>query len=110
MKDAEIIRQLNKHIESFYKELTTLYKKSNGYYDDFDKLDKNVQMALFDMIFNLGAKKIVIKFPEFDKAIKSGDWKKAARECNRPQLNPERNNYVKAKLNAVTNKPKVSTP
>lgn len=109
IKDIEITRQLNQHMDSFYKELSTIYKKSNGYYDDFDKLDKNIQVALFDMIFNLGAVKIVTKFTEFDKAIKVGDWMKAAKESYRPQLSAERNNYVRAKLSAA-NSIKVITP
>ena len=101
IKDVDITRQLNNHIDSFYKELTVIYKKTNGYSNDFDKLDKNVQIALFDMIFNLGAVKIVSKFTEFDKAMKAGDWKKAAKESYRPQLSGERNNYVRAKLTAA---------
>jgi GH24 family phage-related lysozyme (muramidase) len=95
IKDSDITTQLNKHIASFYQELTNIYKKSSGYPDDFDKLPKNVQIALFDMIFNLGAHKIVNVFTSFDKAVKAGDWKKASQECNRPQLDPARNNYVK---------------
>jgi len=101
MKDADINLQRDKHIDSFYKELTNIYKKSNGYTDDFDKLHKNVQLALFDMIFNLGATKIVSKFPGFNKALKAGDWKKAATESNRPDVNAARNTYVKQLLNTV---------
>lgn len=61
------------------------------------------------MIFNLGAVKIVTKFTEFDKAIKTEDWIKAAKESYRPQPSAERNNYVRAKLSAVNNI-KVMTP
>lgn len=110
MKDADCTALLNKHVASFYKELTNLYKKSNGYPDDFDKLDKNIQMALFDMIFNLGANRVVAKFPLFDKALKAGDWKKAATESNRPQLDPLRNTYVRNKLLAAVKKPIGVTP
>ena len=39
MKDADSTALLNKHVDSFYKELTTIYKKSNGYPYDFDKLE-----------------------------------------------------------------------
>ena len=103
MKDADITALLNKHVDSFYKKL-------KGYPDDFDKLDRNVQAALFDMIFNLGVNQIINKFKKFDAAIKSGDWKKAAAESNRPQLDPKRNTYVKTKLNTAANKVKVTTP
>ena len=93
---AETINQLlDRHIDSFYKELTGIYKKSKGYPDDFDNLHSNVQLALFDMIFNLGASKIMNNFPSLDLAIKKGDWKKAAPETNRPDVSTTRNQYVK---------------
>jgi GH24 family phage-related lysozyme (muramidase) len=95
MKEADIKNLLEKHIASFYKELTTIYQKTKGYPDDFDTLPKNVQIGLFDMIFNLGASKIVNVFQGFDTAVKAGDWAKAAQECNRPQLSSARNTYVK---------------
>ncbi|KJY95382.1 hypothetical protein [Pseudoalteromonas ruthenica] len=102
MKELDIDNQLNKHFDSFYRDLVRIYKKSNGYIDDFDNFDKAVQVALFDMIFNLGAHKIVNIFKEFDSAIKAGDWTKAAQESYRYQLSPERNKYVKAKLLSAT--------
>lgn len=101
MKDSNINIQRDKHINSFYTELTNIYKMSNGYPDDFDKLHKNVQLALLDMIFNLGATKIVTSFPSFNKALKAADWKKAATESNRPDVNAARNQYVKQLLNSV---------
>lgn len=110
MKDSDSTALLNRHIDTFYKELTTIYKKAKGYPDDFDNMDKNIQAALFDMIFNLGAKKITTKFPTFNKALKSGDWIKAATESNRPQISPQRNIYVKNKFLAAANKPKVVSP
>lgn len=105
MKDTDINLLLDKHINSFYKELSNIYKKANGYPDDFDKLHKNVQLALFDMIFNLGATKIISSFPNFNKALKASDWKKAATESNRPDVSPARNQYVKQQFNTVPTKP-----
>lgn len=104
MKDTDSTALLNKHVDSFYKELTTIYTKAKGYPDDFDKLDKNVQAALFDMIFNLGAHKITTNFPRFDKALKAADWKMAATESNRPQLSSLRNAYVRNKFMMAANK------
>jgi GH24 family phage-related lysozyme (muramidase) len=101
MKDTDIDLLLYKHIDSFYRELTNIYKKANGYPDDFDKLHKNVQLALFDMIFNLGASKIVNSFPKFNTALKAGDWKKATAEANRPDVSPSRNQYVQQLLQTV---------
>lgn len=104
MKDKDIKALLNKHVDSFYRELTTIYSKAKGYQDDFDNFDKYVQAAIFDMIFNLGAHKITANFPNFDKALKAGDWRKAAYESNRHQLNVLRNSYVKNKFLAAASK------
>ncbi len=98
-EDIDVLR--NKDIDSFYKELTNIYKKSKGYHDNFDNLPKNVQLALFDMIYNLGANRIVNKFFNFDKAIKAGDWAKAANESNRSKIGTERNKYVKQLLLSI---------
>ncbi|OQY11433.1 MAG: hypothetical protein B6I30_06810 [Desulfobacteraceae bacterium 4572_187] len=106
MKDTDINTLRDKHIDSFYKELTNIYKKSKGYPNDFDKLPKEVQMALFDMIFNLGANKIINTFKTFDKAIKKGDWNTAAKESNRPQVATARNQYVKKLLESAAAKEK----
>ncbi|EPF7652954.1 hypothetical protein ACXLRA_003135 [Vibrio vulnificus] len=101
MKEIDINSQRDNHISSFYSELSSIYKKSNGYTDDFDNFHKNIQLALFDMIFNLGATKLVNVFKKFNSALKDGDWQKAAAESNRPDVNSARNQYVKQLLNSV---------
>lgn len=101
MKEIDINSQRDNHINSFYSELCSVYKKSNGYTADFDNLHKNIQLALFDMIFNLGATKLVNIFKKFNSALKDGDWQKAATESNRPDVNSARNQYVKQLLNSV---------
>jgi len=98
MQAVHINQLLDRHIDSFHKELNNIYKKSNGYPADFDSFHSNVQLALFDMIFNLGASKIAKDFPSFDAAIKKGDWKRAAPETNRPDVSTARNQYVKQLL------------
>jgi GH24 family phage-related lysozyme (muramidase) len=110
MKDSDINKLRDKHIASFYKELTNIYTKANGYPEEFDSFHKNVQLALFDMIFNLGATKIVNVFTDFDKAIKAGDWKKAASESNRTDVNAARNQYVKQLLQSVLTKSGATVP
>jgi len=105
MKTTDINHLLNKHISSFYKELSTIYRKTNGYTEDFDNMHENIQLALFDMIFNLGASKIVNVFKKFDAAIKAGDWKKAASESNRVDVNIARNQYVKELLATAPENP-----
>lgn len=95
MKDADIDALRDKQLDSFYTELTHIYRKAKGYPSDFDGLPKPVQKALFDMIFNLGATRIVHVFTSFDRAVKAGDWKTAAEQSNRPQVSSARNQYVK---------------
>ena len=85
MKDWDINQLRDQHISDFHRELGNIYKKTRGYQADFDQLPPKVQLALFDMIFNLGASKLVSVFVNFDKAIKAGDWKTAAAQSNRPQ-------------------------
>lgn len=96
MRDADMDAQRDRHVDSFYRELVGIYRRSRGYVDDFDKLPRPVQIALFDMIFNLGAYRIVHVFRRFDAAIRAGDWVTAAAESNRPQVNAERNRFVRA--------------
>lgn len=95
MEDADIDALLAQRIDSFYQELTGIYKKSKGYPDDFDKLPGKVQMALFDMIFNLGAGKIVNVMVTFNANVKAGEWAKAADSSKRAQISAERNQYVR---------------
>jgi GH24 family phage-related lysozyme (muramidase) len=110
MKDSDVNKLRDKHIASFYKELINIYTKANGYPDELDNFHKNVQLALFDMIFNLGATKIVNVFTKFDKAIKAGDWKKTASESNRTDVNAARNQYVKQLLQSVPTKSGATVP
>jgi hypothetical protein len=99
--DPDVDTLRDKSINSFYTELTNIYKKSKGYPSDFDGLPSQVQMALFDMIFNVGANKIVHSFIEFDKNMKAGDWNKAAANSYRPQVSAVRNRYVQQLLSAA---------
>ncbi len=101
MKPSDIEAQRDVHLKSFYTELTNIYRKGNGYASNFDDLPEDAQVALFDMIFNLGATKLDKTFPSFNKAIKGDDWKKAAKESNRPDVSKSRNDFVKELFLAV---------
>lgn len=104
MKKTDIDKQRDKHIDTFYKELTNVYKKTNGYASDFDGMPENVQKALFDMIFNLGQTKLKNTFTKFNDAVKKEKWADAAKESNRPDVNSARNTYVKGLFNGVKSK------
>lgn len=65
-------------------------------YPEFDVLPSSVRLALFDMIFNLGATKLRVRYPRMNRAIGEADWNKAAAESNRlPPISPARNAYVR---------------
>lgn len=102
MRDVDIDGLLNEHIDGFYDGLTRAYCKAKGYPKDFDALPQNVQLALFDMVFNLGATGLS-KFTQFNKSVKDADWKKAAAQCERLGVSGDRNEYVKKLLLATSN-------
>lgn len=102
MKKSDIAFLLNQHIDSFYGELKNTYKKDNGYPENFDDFDDNAQLALFDMIFNLGLPTLTNGFPTFNSHLKSGDFEKAADECHRRDVSEKRNKYVKDLLLSVS--------
>lgn len=95
MKDSDIDFLKNNHIDTFYQELKTTYKKENGFLANFDDFEPNLQLALFDMVFNLGTPTLKNNFPKFNTALKSDDYTTAANESHRKGISEERNNYVK---------------
>jgi hypothetical protein len=94
MKAADIDALTKEHIQSFEDELKRLYSAS-AYPPGFDSFPSEVRLALFDMIFNLGATKLNKSYLSFNLAIAKADWEKAAKECFRNGIQLTRNNYVK---------------
>lgn len=88
LPDTEIDRLTSNHLANFERSLGQEYA---GFY----KFPIEAQLALFDMIFNLGASGLRTKFPKFNKAIRQRNWKEAASESNRPQLGVERNRDIR---------------
>lgn len=95
MLDEDIDKLLLNHIKSFHSELSRFYNRKNGFYRDFDEFPDEVQMTLFDMIFNLGMTNLRSAWPKFNGAIKIEDWKTAAEESSRRQVSLARNDYVR---------------
>lgn len=95
MRNSDIDFVKNKHIDTFHHELTTVYKKESGYFDSFNNYTPNLQLALFDMIFNLGLPTLKNDFQNFNASVKSSDFSTAAKESHRKQISKERNDYVK---------------
>lgn len=97
MRDQDINALLDEHIDGFHTSLTKTYTRARGYPKDFDALPKNVQLALFDLIFNVGATGLT-RFTQLNSSIKSADWKKAAEQCRRSRVGNARNEYVRKLL------------
>lgn len=98
MRDSEIDSLLAHHIDVFYKELIRTYSTARGYSKSVDQYPKRAQLALFDMMFNLGATGLTRTFVQFDKCIRAGDWKNAAEASARTQVSSARNAYVRQLL------------
>lgn len=89
LPNAEIDRVTEKHIDSFHRELRVLYPR-------FDRFPSPARLALFDMIFNMGATRLRSKYPKMNRAISEDDWAEAAIESNRVfPIAPVRNAYVR---------------
>ena len=92
---ASVIDELTEnHILTFEGELNNIYGQ-----ESFDSFPEPVRLALFDMIFNLGATKLSRGFPTFDRHINNRQWADAARESHRRGISEARNEYVFDLLN-----------
>ena len=87
----------------FHKDaLAAITKAQDIFGSDFDSYPRGCRAGIIDIIFNTGG---LDNFPKLKQAIKgagpyagkleSERWDAAAKESNRPQVNPERNNTVK---------------
>lgn len=92
LPNADIDRLTEQHIDSFHRELRVIYPA-------FDRFPSPVRLALFDMIFNLGATQLRTEYPKMNRAIRARNWTEAAVESNRlPPISPARNSYIRGLL------------
>lgn len=71
-------------------------------FSQLDTFPWDAQDALLDMIFNLGPTRFNANaWPNLFRAVNAKDWKRAADECNRPDVQPERNQAIKALFQAA---------
>jgi GH24 family phage-related lysozyme (muramidase) len=101
MKDADVDVLTEDHIVEFHGYLRRAFTRQNGYLTEFDDMPENARLALFDMMFNMGPTRFPRPWHQFVAALKRGDWQKAATQSNRPQVNAERNAYVRDLLSSV---------
>lgn len=62
-------------------------------YPDFGNLPLSAQIALWDMIYNLGPSRLA-GFHMLLQAISDGNWEKAALQSHRLRISDERNRFV----------------
>jgi GH24 family phage-related lysozyme (muramidase) len=101
MRDADIDVLTEDHTVEFHGYLRRAFTRQHGYLTEFDDMPENVRLALFDMMFNMGPTRFPKPWHKFTAALKQGDWKEAAARSNRPQVNAERNAYVRDLLESV---------
>lgn len=85
LQDA-IDRLVTDHMRNDFKELLRQYP-------DFGNLPLSAQVALWDLIYNLGAGGLAA-FRLLRQAIRNGDWEEAARQSHREGPSEERNQFV----------------
>jgi GH24 family phage-related lysozyme (muramidase) len=87
MPDVDINALFKSRINQFEKSLRKLYTRYDAFPDD-------AQLALLDMIFNLGAGGLG-RFKKLNKAVNDEDWATAAESCNRMSCTDARNSGTK---------------
>lgn len=105
MKDVDIEAITDNHITNFEKELKRVYS-------GFFTFPKEVKLALFDMIFNLGQTKLQRQYKKMNAAVAKKDWLTAAKESKR-RVNVKRDKYVKdlfIKADKIAKANKKTTP
>jgi GH24 family phage-related lysozyme (muramidase) len=93
MLDVDINQLFKRRVGGFETDLRDLYA-------EYDLFPEDVQLALLDMVFNLG-KGGLKKFVNFGKAIEAKDWAKAAENSNRVTSTADRNGATKLLLEAA---------
>ncbi len=89
LPDAAIDAELSNRVDPFLKTLASRYPGFAGFPDE-------AQLALLDMIYNLGAGGMdKSRWPALDKAIAARDWKAAAAACHRQGVGSGRNDATK---------------
>lgn len=87
LPDEEIEPLLYDHMRADFDALLGLFPYFGNY-------PQSVQVALWDMSYNLGVGGLSHKFPKFCQAIRDEYWEEAAAESHRERIAEERNEFV----------------
>jgi len=100
------------HAADFYKPYTRLYLAQDtiddlvqdyvrdnfesvlALFPGFGNFPKSAQIALWDMVYNLGVDGLRTKFPNLCQAVQDGNWAVAASESHRTTISERRNQNV----------------
>lgn len=85
--DDEIMRLFEFRLQD---KLSTLRKQFRFY----DNLHKNAQEVMLDMAYNLGVSGLHMKFPRFCIALENKNYRQAAIESHRNNIQEERNKWA----------------
>ncbi|MEZ5887850.1 MAG: phage minor head protein [Paracoccaceae bacterium] len=87
LPSVEISRLVREHVRNDFDELLTMFPA-------FGNFPLSAQVALWDMIYNLGPEGLRRGFPRMRQAIEDGDWEEAARQSHRLDIGEGRNDFV----------------
>ena len=88
MSDTEVRRVLDDKLRAFAESLRTRFAA-------FDTFPATAQLALLDMIFNLGPNGLFKGFPKLCRAADRLNWAGCAAECKRIGISDDRNKDCK---------------
>ncbi|MDQ2776601.1 MAG: hypothetical protein M3Y57_17035 [Acidobacteriota bacterium] len=101
MSQPDIDAQLTKNIDQFEGQARQLFA-------EWDRFPSAAQLALLDMIYNLGS---LTAFPALVGSAKKKDWATCAKECRRLGPSDQRNEDTKNRFLAAANEqPFVTAP
>ena len=88
LPEPAITALLDKRIEGFEAGLRSDFS-------DYESFPDEVRLGLMDMVFNLGNRGLVDKFPTFTRAARAKDWETCSAECRRTGIGDRRNEETK---------------
>ena len=91
LEEAEIYKLAQRDIEAHERILRPKFA-------EYDKYPAGVQEVLLDMVFSMGINKLINGYPKFVTAVRKKDWKTAAENCGRRQVQRSRNLAVETRL------------
>lgn len=96
MHQSDITALALKQLNESTAELKTMFP-------DYENYPAKARVALLDMMYNLGAYRLHVKFPHFDAAVRAYAWDIAAVQSHRNGIQSARNDAIKGWLQDAAN-------